>query len=150
MEIMVSRLCLDGGGAVFFGGLLPHRGLACRRLAGELEVVRLGLFELLGRTFHILLVAIGLRLDVAVVLLRLLPVGARRLESVRVVRVRIRVRVRVRRRLESVRVRVGVGVRVRVRVGVKVRVGVGVRVRVWARVKARGWGKGSPSCRKSR
>ena len=112
---MVSRLCLDGGGAVFFGGLLPHRGLACRRLAGELEVVRLGLFELLGRTFHILLVAIGLRLDVAVVLLRLLPVGARRLESVRVVRVRvrIRVRVRVRRRLESVRVRVGVRVRVR-------------------------------------
>ena len=94
MEILVSRLCLDGGGAVFFGGLLPHRGLACRRLAGELEVVRLGLFELLGRTFHILLVAIGLRLDVAVVLLRLLPVGARRLESVRVVRVRVRIRVK--------------------------------------------------------
>ena len=103
---MVSRLCLDGGGAVFFGGLLPHRGLACRRLAGELDVVRLGLFELLGRTFHILLVAIGLRLDVAVVLLRLLPVGARRLESVRVVRVRVRIRVRVRVRLR-LRLRVG-------------------------------------------
>ena len=57
---MVSRLCLDGGGAVFFGGRLPRRGLPRRRLAGELEVARLGRLELLGRTLRRLLVALGL------------------------------------------------------------------------------------------